>query len=218
MKKIIALLLAALMLLSLAACGGEPDPNAGVYQGVRGEMDGIVLTMDELYPGESYLELKNGGKADLVLEGDKISAQWKLDGESFTLTAEGESWPGTLADGILTFDFGGFGMILTFAKEGVKVPPSVYSEVGSYHMYGLDQDGEYTDYDTLVAAGLADISSVVFLEDGTGTITMDGETIAFTYADGTLVDEDGFEYLYLLSDGIMEIYLGDGMTFYYEKD
>ena len=67
MKKIIALLLVIVMLLSLTACGGgEPDPNAGVYQGVRGEMDGIVLTMEELYPGESYLELKDGGKADLV--------------------------------------------------------------------------------------------------------------------------------------------------------
>ena len=35
MKKIVAILLTIAMLLSLSACGGgEPDPNAGKYQGV----------------------------------------------------------------------------------------------------------------------------------------------------------------------------------------
>ena len=219
MKKFLAILMVAVMLLSLAACGGgEPDPNCGVYQGIRGEMDGIVLTMDELYPGESYLELKSGGKADLVLEGDKMSAKWTLEGETFNLVVEGEDCPGTLKDGIVIFDFTGIGMYLTFAKDGVKVPPSEFSEVGSYHFYGLDQDGEYTDYDTIVEIGMENLTYVIFNEDGTGILAMEGEEIPFTYADGTLTDEDGGEYPYLLTDGtVMEIYLGDGMTFYYEK-
>lgn len=218
MKKITALLLAVVMLLSLAACGGgEPDPNAGIYQGIRGEMDGIVLTMEELFPGESYLELKNGGKAELVLEGDKISGKWTLEGDKFNLVVEGEDCPGTLKDGIITFDFTGIGMYLTFAKDGAKVPPSEFSEVGSYYLYGIDDNGEYTDYETIVAAGMAGISSVIFNEDGTGVLNMEGDSYAFTYSDGSMVDEDDYEYAYLLSDGIMEIYMGDGMTFYYEK-
>ena len=73
MKRIFALFLAVVMLLSLTACGGEPDPNAGKYLGVRGEMNGVILTMEELYPGESYLELKDGGKGKLVLEGDAFN-------------------------------------------------------------------------------------------------------------------------------------------------
>lgn len=218
MKKIIALLLAVVMLLSLAACGGgEPDPNAGIYQGIRGEMDGIVLTMEELYPGESYLELKNGGKAELVLEGDKISGKWTLEGEKFNLVVEGEDCPGTLKDGIVTFDFTGIGMFLTFAKDGVEVPPSEFSEVGSYHIYSIDENGESVNYDTLVAAGMAGISSVIFNEDGTGVLNIESDTINFTYDSGAMTDEEGNEYYYLLTDGIMEIYLGDGMTFYYEK-
>ena len=219
MKKIIALLLVIVMLLSLTACGGgEPDPNAGIYQGIRGEMDGIVLTMEELYPGESYLELKSGGKANLVLEGDKITGKWTLEGEKFNLVVEGEDCPGTLKDGIVTFDFTGIGMFLTFAKDGVEVPPSQFSEVGSYHFYGIDEAGEYIDYDTLVEVGMENISYAIFNEDGTGILAMEGEEISFTYEDGTIVDEEGGEYPYLLTDGtIMEIYLGDGMTFYYEK-
>lgn len=219
MKKILALLLTVVMLLSLAACGGgEPDPNAGVYQGVRGEMDGIVLTMEELYPGESYLELKDGGKADLVLEGDKITGKWTLEGDKFNLVVEGEDCPGTLKDGIVTFDFTGIGLYLTFAKDGVKVPPSEFSEVGSYHFYGIDEAGEYIDYDTLVEVGMENISYAIFNEDGTGILALEGEELPFTYEDGMIMDEDGGEYPYLLTDGtIMEVYLGDGMTFYYEK-
>lgn len=218
MKKIIALLLAVVMLLCLAACGGgEPDPNAGIYLGIRGEMDGIVLTMEELYPGESYLELKNGGKAELVLEGDKINGKWTLEGDKFNLVVEGEDCPGTLKDGIVTFDFTGIGMYLTFAKDGAEVPPSQFSEVGSYHIYGIDENGESIDYDTLVATGMAGISSVIFNEDGTGVLNIEGDAIDFTYDSGAMTDEEGNEYYYLLTDGIMEIYLGDGMTFYYEK-
>lgn len=218
MKKFIAILMVAVMLLSLVACGGgEPDPNCGVYQGIRGEMDGIVLTMDELYPGESYLELKSGGKADLVLEGDKMTGKWTLEGETFNLVVEGEDCPGTLKDGIVIFDFTGIGMYLTFAKDGVKVPPSEFSEVGSYHLYGIDDNGEYTDYETIVAAGMAGISSVIFNEDGTGVLNMEGDSYAFTYSDGSMVDEDDYEYAYLLTDGIMEIYMGEGLSFYYEK-
>lgn len=218
MKKIIAFLMAVAMLLSLAACGGgEPDPNCGVYQGIRGEMDGIVLTMEELYPGESYLELKSGGKADLVLEGDKFTGKWTLEGDQFNLVVDGEDCPGTLKDGIAIFDFTGIGLYLTFAKDGVKVPPSEFSEVGSYHLYGIDDNGEYTDYETIVAAGMAGISSVIFNEDGTGVLNMEGDSYAFTYSDGSMVDEDDYEYAYLLTDGIMEIYMGEGLTFYYEK-
>ena len=69
MNRILTILLTLAMLLSLAACGGEQkdDPTLGKYIGIQGEMSGIVLTMEELYPGETYLELKSGGKAILML-------------------------------------------------------------------------------------------------------------------------------------------------------
>ena len=159
MKRIFALFLAVVMLLSLAACGGEPDPNAGKYLGVRGEMNGVILTMEELYPGESYLELKDGGKGKLVLEGDAFNITWKLDGENFTMDIEGDACDGTLKDGVVIFDFMNMGMLLTFALEGVDVPePAVPQsdtlEMGFYPLYAVDQDGEYTDNETIKMLGM----------------------------------------------------------------
>ena len=124
MKKLVALLLAFAMLLSLAACGGgekAEDPNAGEYQGVSVSMMGIELGMDEVYPGENKLVLKSNGKLELILEGDKIPGSWKLDGETLDMTIEGEKCPGTLKNGVVVFDLAGSGVILTFA--GTALPP-----------------------------------------------------------------------------------------------
>ena len=145
MKKILALLLTVAMLLTLAACGGgEPDPNAGMYLGVSGEMSGITLTMEELFPGESYLELKNGGKADLVLEGDKIPGKWTLEGEDFNLVVEGEDCPGTLKDGVITFDFAGSGITLVFAKDGKVSAMSVTPNLPLGLFSGFPYEGQET--------------------------------------------------------------------------
>ena len=42
MKRLACLILAMAMLLALAACGGEPDPHAGVYEAQSAEMSGII--------------------------------------------------------------------------------------------------------------------------------------------------------------------------------
>ena len=81
MKKIIALLLALAMLLSLAACGGsaEEDPNAGKYIGISAAVGGFSLPMTDVYEGETWLELKSGGKMTMMLMGDEYSGKWELE-------------------------------------------------------------------------------------------------------------------------------------------
>lgn len=214
MKKILALLLTVAMLLTLAACGGgEPDPNAGMYLGVSGEMSGITLTMEELFPGESYLELKNGGKADLVLEGDKIPGKWTLEGEDFNLVVEGEDCPGTLKNGVITFDFAGSGITLVFAKDG-KVPAEkeavkkeeaqkeeaadaiTYNDAGYWEILridGADENSSVSEEDMQMLKDYGMGMYLELLEDGTGFIYIDEED-PITWCDGTVT-----------LDGVMDV-------------
>ena len=71
-EKIIAILLTIVMLLPLAACGGESDPNAGKYQGISAKALGMTMDMSEVYPGETWVELKSGGKGTVMLDGDEF--------------------------------------------------------------------------------------------------------------------------------------------------
>ena len=122
MKKIIALLLALAMLLSLAACGGsaEEDPNAGKYIGVSAAVGGFAMAMSDVYPGETWIELKSGGKGDIMLDGDNFPMKWALEGEVFTLTIDGVDSVGTLNNNAIVIDLMDMGCVMTFRKEGTE--------------------------------------------------------------------------------------------------
>ena len=70
MKRLLAVLLSLAMLLSLAACGGsaERDPNAGKYIGISAAVGGFAMPMSDVYPGETWIELKSGGKGSIMLD------------------------------------------------------------------------------------------------------------------------------------------------------
>ena len=117
MKKIIALLLTLAMLLSLAACGSsEPDPNAGIYYGTVGTYSGFSMPVEKLFEGGCSLELKNGGKGVITLGEDPYNVKWSLEGETITVTLQGEESVGTLKDGVIDIEFLGLGLSLTFVK------------------------------------------------------------------------------------------------------
>lgn len=126
MKKRAALFFALAMILSLAACGGgtveQNDPNQGKYIGQQVYVFDWE-PIDEIYEGESYIELNAGGKGTICLDDSSTGMTWKLDGENITLTAEDQDCTGTLKDGLLTIDnFFGMEMTFTFLKEGVETP------------------------------------------------------------------------------------------------
>lgn len=117
MKRILAFLLSAVMLLSLCACGAD-DPNIGVYKlsKVMGFTIEDYAEIAEISAEEAaelfVLELKAGNKAVFTIEGDATDVNWKLDGETFTLYDDAESMEGALVDGTLTLNVEGFEIVL----------------------------------------------------------------------------------------------------------
>ncbi len=127
MKKIVSLALTLMMVLSLTACGSKDggdsaDPNLGKYIGAEFSADGNEwLSLDEVYDeGESYIELKSGGKGVFCLGGDATDIKWALESDgSLKLTRDSLESNGTLQNGIITLtDLWGNNVTITFVKEG----------------------------------------------------------------------------------------------------
>ena len=126
MKKIVSLALVLIMALSLTACGDQgggtsADPTLGKYIGMEFSGDGSNwLLLDEVFDeGESYIELKSGGKGEFCLGGDATDIKWTLESDGvLKLTRDDMESNGTLKDGLITLtDLWGNNVTITFVKE-----------------------------------------------------------------------------------------------------
>ena len=113
--KLLSLLLALILCCSLlAGCGGETDPNLGIYNAVACEAMGFELD----YEGD-YIELKKGGKAAIRLMGEDYRGKWSLDGDMLTITQQGDVYSGRLTPGAMYVDFSG--IEYTYLMEGAEI-------------------------------------------------------------------------------------------------
>ena len=224
MKRLFAILLTLAMLLSLAACGGstEEDPNAGKYLGTTAKALGMTMEMSEVYPGETWLELKSGGKGTIMLDGDDFSMKWTLEGEAITITIDGVDSIGTLADGVITVDLMNMGVEMSFLKEGMEAPveTATHNDAGYWEVVRVESEDPESaiseeDMEIVKAAGLlmymelnADGTGIMFIEeempltwvDGTFTFTDDGMSVDYTVENGELT-LDMFEMVFILRKG-----------------
>ena len=185
MKKIIALLLALAMLLSLAACGSsaEEDPNVGKYIGVSAAVGGFSMPMSDIYPGETWIELKSGGKGTIMLDGDDFKIKWSLEGEDFTLTVQSVDSVGTLSGGDIVIDLMDMGCVMTFEKVGGSIADKVpnvttYNDAGYWELIRIDgatEEDSVGEEDLKLLKRMGMTMYLELLEDGTGVLFMDEE-------------------------------------------
>ena len=110
MKKVLSLVM--ILIFSLTACGGKgggasDDPNLGKYIGEEYSGDGSNwFSLSEIFDeGESYIELKDGGKGVFCLGGDATDIKWSLESDgSLTLKRDGLESNGLLQDGCIMLD------------------------------------------------------------------------------------------------------------------
>ena len=201
------------LILVLNGLKGKGDPNLGMYEAVSCDAYGMELGVDD-----EWIELKSGGKAVLKLMGEEYNCKWSLDGEDLTIKQAGDEYDGTLADGMLTIDFGS--MTYTYVMEGqdpsVVAPtqePESLSHVGTWTLVraeGGDAD-EFLNEDMI--ALLEEMGMVIYVElyeDGTGVMSVD-DFYTLTWHDNTIVLEDGTEATFAVVDGELLVE-SDGTT------
>ena len=203
---VLAVVLAAL-LFSCVGGGDSDDPNLGLYNGVSCSYAGMELGAE----GE-WVELKSGGKAKFLLMGDEFSGKWELEGEDLTVTQGGDTYYGTISNGILTLDLEG--VIYTFEKEitaeekdplpeSTDAPAISTSAEAGYWILKYSEGSEDMAMDEETVAMLAEMGIVMYLdlaEDGTGTFLLD-DVMPITWGNGKLVADDGSEVSYTLENG-----------------
>lgn len=109
------LVIAIILLLVLAFSGGNSDDaNLGMYNVIACEYMGV-----DINAYDEWLELKSGNRATIMIDGDEFSCRWSLDGEDFTLKQGGDTFEGTLRDGVLTLDIAD--VLYTYLKEGAVI-------------------------------------------------------------------------------------------------
>lgn len=215
MKKWIAILLAAVITLGLCACGGPTYDEAlmGVYTCYAGEAMGVKMDAADLFDDDCTIELKQGGKGKMHMDGDDYSLKYTLDGETINIEVDGETGSGTLKDGLMEVEV--LELKLYLAKEGVEIPSS---DAGYYILTSMTEDGETFDEAMLKELGLYGTMCLVMNEDGTGymcfgeddvssitweqgAITVDGETSPYTLEGDVLtIEEDGISMTFTRSD------------------
>lgn len=221
-KGVLAAVLALLMALSLAACGKEKTPaDVGYYVLTSMAMEGMTMEGDILKQYEeetgtvTYLELREDGTGTLCVFGESGDLTWK-PGE---ITADGETAPYTLEDGVLTLSVEGAAMVFTLGEKGSagsggaglsgqKLTPAggdndeKAGDAGYYILTFMTADGMTMEEDLLKQIYGEEGLHLELKEDGTGSMGAAGEEGELTWKDG-VITIDGSETPYTVKDGVL---------------
>lgn len=201
MKKLLTLLLAMIMVLSLAACGGNKattkldEKFVGDWVGVGGDVFDITMTAEE---AAAYtMKVAENGKVALSIDGETLEATGTVSGDTLTFKEPALDITNTavLTDNVLYLEnIMDFGINVYMVKEGDTsydptqfMPEELQAVVGIWQSYEvlnvLDEDVS----DQIPADAL----TMEFLADGTANI-MIGEDF---YPEERWVMMDTFGYL-----------------------
>lgn len=126
MKKILSFLLILTLALGLISCGGggggAPDnPHVGKWIGVSTEMMGMEMAVEDVFTKGLTLELKNGGKVEMIADGTKASGTWSADGDNLKVKFGNDEMDATVSGSTLKlFNLMGMGLDIVLQKEGAQ--------------------------------------------------------------------------------------------------
>ncbi len=179
MKKVGLIILALIMLVSFTACGGKSsksdDPNVGMWNAVSASMMDMTMDISEVFDEGASLELKENGKYELILDGEKAYGKWWYEDGGLVLSIEGVDFPGNVDNDILILtNMMDMGLDLIFEKEGGYagvILPTTSKHAGYYVLDRVTEDGETITGDELRKIGFD--YYVLLSEDGTAICQTD---------------------------------------------
>lgn len=200
------------LLIALLGGGKVDESLLGVYHAVSCEVKGFVIE-----PEDEWIELKAKGKATLMLMEEDYDCKWSLDGEDITVKQSGETFEGTLKDGVMELNLDG--MLYVFEKEGIKKAETENedsqntketepveekpSPVGYWTLLEITFEGVTLSGDELL--GTFDAFFVQLNEDGTGVIQFGDEVDEVTWTDTEIIDSSDGVVSYELKEGQLRI-------------
>ena len=92
------------------------------------------------------------------------------------------------------------------------------SIAGYYTLYAMESEGEYIDNDLVISLGLETMIEIELNEDGTGTLTFEGEAEDCTYTDSEIIDNTGYACPYYMEDGMLVLVLEESTLCYCQKN
>ena len=118
MKKLIAVLLASILVFGIIACGEKPGTT---FVGKRAEYAGVSTTLEEMGIKDTYIELTDADKCVFSFNGKKIEGSYTIEGTVFTIFSEKADYTGTVEDSDLMLvykdDSSAQDMLLYFEKQ-----------------------------------------------------------------------------------------------------
>ncbi|MCR5738169.1 MAG: hypothetical protein K6G64_11050 [Eubacterium sp.] len=113
MKKILALVLSLMMVLSLTACGGKD--YTGKYNAVSVKAEGMEIkvgddTWKTIFPDEKsipYIELKKDDKCTFMFDSESEDGKYSVKDDKITVTIDGDDAKGTIKDNKITLNLEG---------------------------------------------------------------------------------------------------------------
>jgi hypothetical protein len=115
--KVAALIVCVAMIGVLAGCTSLPHPAVGVWQADEIRMPDVKMSASEVYDSDFFLEVKNDGSANFLIEGKSYDGTWATSGSALTFEFEGKSFDAELKDDTMRIvDWLGQGMDLILKK------------------------------------------------------------------------------------------------------
>ncbi len=214
MKKLIALLLAMAMLLSLAACGEKEEKDISGYYVLKTAIEGETELDGETLAFRDYelFVLLNKDKTAVVFNGEEV-----LDctyGKGKITPVDGEAMTYEVKDTTLTLKAADIELVFELSNDTapdldeLRTALSIPAEVGYYIAESFIYDDETYTAEEL---GLENFF-LIMNEDGTAAICNGTEIVDLTWADGILTptEEDDEPVQYVLD--------GDTITLTDEED
>ncbi len=114
--------IAIVLAITLSSGSSEDGPHIGLWKATQLTMAGMSVAPEDMFAGGISLDLQGGDDCLFILDGDEISANYTIDGNTFTLSQAGSQFPGIIDSSTITItNILNMGMDIVFTKEGAAV-------------------------------------------------------------------------------------------------